>query len=193
MNYQMEEGMKAVKLEKRADKGGKTERAAASAATEKKPAGAAKATANTVAKTAAKPRQANLFQRLVSGKPVVGGEAIRVIREGFPAAILKEASGYLGVPESRIYKAVHVAPTTANRLLKNEAKIDSAVTERIYRMGNVTRMALEIFEDAERAAAWMRQPNRSLGGAAPLDLMDTEPGALSVRQVLNAIATGGAA
>jgi uncharacterized protein (DUF2384 family) len=38
----------------------------------------------------------------------------------------------------------------------------------------------------------MRQPNSALGNAAPLDLMDTEPGAVSVRQVLNAIATGGA-
>jgi uncharacterized protein (DUF2384 family) len=39
----------------------------------------------------------------------------------------------------------------------------------------------------------MRQPNRALGNTAPLDLMDTEPGAVSVRQVLNAIATGGVA
>jgi putative toxin-antitoxin system antitoxin component (TIGR02293 family) len=60
-------------------------------------------------------------------------------------------------------------------------------------MGNTTRMAIEVFEDAERAAAWMREPNKTLGGVAPLELMDTEPGAISVRQVLNAIATGGVA
>jgi putative toxin-antitoxin system antitoxin component (TIGR02293 family) len=60
-------------------------------------------------------------------------------------------------------------------------------------MGNTVKMALEVFESNEKATEWMRQPNRTLGGAAPLDLMDTEPGANAVRQVLNAIATGGAA
>lgn len=133
------------------------------------------------------------FAKLVRGKPVVGGDAIKAIREGFDAHVLKEASGFLGVPESRIFQAVHVAPTTANRLLKTSSKIDSAVTERIYRMGNTARMAIEVFEDEERAAQWMRQPNRALGGVAPLELMDTEPGAMSVRQILNAIATGGVA
>jgi uncharacterized protein (DUF2384 family) len=39
----------------------------------------------------------------------------------------------------------------------------------------------------------MRQPNRAFGNTAPLDLMDTEPGAVAVRQVLNAIGTGGTA
>jgi putative toxin-antitoxin system antitoxin component (TIGR02293 family) len=60
-------------------------------------------------------------------------------------------------------------------------------------MGTVTRMAIDVLEDESAAIEWMRQPNRALGGAAPLDLMDTEPGAVSVRQVLNAIATGGVA
>ena len=44
---------------------------------------------------------------------------------------------------------------------------------------------------ARHTIDWMRQPNRAFDGTAPLDLMDTEPGAVAVRQVLNAIATGG--
>jgi putative toxin-antitoxin system antitoxin component (TIGR02293 family) len=134
-----------------------------------------------------------MFARLVIGKPVVGIEAVKAIREGYPATILKSASGYLGVPEARIYKVAHVPSTTANRLKKRGAKIDSGVTERVYRIGSITRMAIEVFEETDTALEWMRQPNRALGNVAPLDLLDTEPGAVLVRQVLNAIATGGVA
>ncbi len=134
-----------------------------------------------------------MFGKLVIGKPVVGIEAIKAIREGYPATILKSASGFLGVPEARIHKVAHVPSTTANRLKKRGAKIDLGVTERVYRMGSITRMAIEVFDETDTAVEWMRQPNRALGNIAPLDLLDTEPGAVSVRQVLNAIATGGVA
>ena len=69
----------------------------------------------------------------------------------------------------------------------------AAATERVFRMSIVARMAIDVFEDQEAAIAWMRQPNRAFGDVAPLELMDTEPGAVAVKQVLNAIATGGAA
>lgn len=134
-----------------------------------------------------------MFTRIVSGKPLAGFEAVKSIREGYPARILKAASSFFGVPDARIQKVAHVPATTASRLEKNEAKIDAAASERVYRMGTVTRMAIEVFEDENSAIEWMRQPNRALGNSAPLDLMDTEPGAVSVRQVLNAIATGSVA
>lgn len=150
-------------------------------------------TGSSVTQSAAKRANPNMFTQLVSGKPLAGLEAVRSIREGYSARILKAASSFFGVPDARIQKVTHVPATTASRLEKNEAKIDAAASERVYRMGTVTRMAIEVFEDENSAIEWMRQPNRALGNSAPLDLMDTEPGAVSVRQVLNAIATGGVA
>jgi len=135
----------------------------------------------------------NMFKSIVSGKGMVGSDAVNFIRARAPASILKEASSFLGVSEKRIFQMVVLPPTTAHRLIKNAKKLDAAITERVYRMGNTVKMALEIFESNEKATEWMRRPNQTLGGAAPLDLMDTEPGANSVRQVLNAIATGGVA
>ncbi|WP_295751388.1 antitoxin Xre/MbcA/ParS toxin-binding domain-containing protein [Undibacterium sp.] len=133
-----------------------------------------------------------MFANIVEHGPR-GFDAVQLIREGFPAKILKSVSGFFGETEARILSIVRVPATTASRLEKAAAKIDSAATERVYRMGAVTRMAIEIFEDKEHAIAWMRQPNLALGNAMPLELMDTEPGAVSVRQILNAIATGGVA
>jgi putative toxin-antitoxin system antitoxin component (TIGR02293 family) len=42
----------------------------------------------------------------------------------------------------------------------------------------------------ETATRWLKRPNRALGGAAPLDLIDTELGARSVENVLGRIAYG---
>jgi putative toxin-antitoxin system antitoxin component (TIGR02293 family) len=132
-----------------------------------------------------------IFTQLVSDAPLGSFAAVQAIREGYPAAMLKAASSFFGVTDARIQDIARVPASTASRLEKNAARIDAAATERVYRMGTVTRMAIEVFEDQGAAIDWMRQPNRAFDGTAPLDLMDTEPGAVAVRQVLNAIATGG--
>ena len=153
------------------------------------------ATRSTRMKLSDRPRRADaaLFSRIVRAEPLAGLEAINAIREGFSSLILKAASSYFDVPDARIQNIAQVPASTASRLQKKEARIDPAASERVYRMGSVTRMAIEVFESETAAIDWMRQPNRALASAAPLELMDTEPGAVSVRQVLNAIATGGAA
>ena len=144
-------------------------------------------------RTEATQRKALLFARIVSAKHFGGIKAVKLIRDGYPAEILKSASYFFDVPDSRIRVIVKIPASTASRLEKSNAKIDSAATERVYRMGAVARMAIDVFENEALAIKWMRQPNHALGDVAPLDLMDTEPGAATVRQVLNAIATGGVA
>lgn len=66
-------------------------------------------------------------------------------------------------------------------------------SERVQRLDSVMRMATEVFGDEAAAKVWMRDKNISFDGAAPMDYLDTELGAQSVKQVLNAIATGGPA
>jgi len=138
------------------------------------------------------PPASRLFEELVEGEPVVGISAVHAIRAGFSADMLKSASRFFDVPEKTLYQITHIAPSTAHRLLQKRARIDPAASERIVRMSDFTRMAQEVFEDRESALAWLKRPNGALGGAAPLELADTEPGAMAVRQILNAIATGGA-
>ena len=55
----------------------------------------------------------------------------------------------------------------------------------------VRTMASSVFGNDAVAEIWLRFPNRAFHELAPLDLLDTEAGAATVRQVLNAIATGG--
>jgi putative toxin-antitoxin system antitoxin component (TIGR02293 family) len=54
-------------------------------------------------------------------------------------------------------------------------------------------MALAVYflEDQERALRWFKRPNRALGGAVPLQLIDTELGARQVEEVLGRVGYGG--
>ncbi|WP_036177540.1 antitoxin Xre/MbcA/ParS toxin-binding domain-containing protein [Massilia sp. 9096] len=121
-----------------------------------------------------------------------GRDPVAAIRTGFDADLLTAAGDYFEVPAARIRAITRVPDTTAHRLIKLHALLDSAASERLWRLADVAAMAEDVFEDETAAKQWLRSPNQAFLGGAPLDYLDTEPGAKAVRQVLNAIATGGA-
>lgn len=126
-------------------------------------------------------------------RDLIGGrDPIEAIRAGFEAELLNSAGDYFEVPAARIRAITRVPDTTAHRLIKRHAVLDSAASERLWRLADVAAMAEEVFESEAAAKQWLRSPNQAFHGASPLDYLDTEPGAKAVRQVLNAIATGGA-
>ncbi|HEU5435588.1 MAG TPA: antitoxin Xre/MbcA/ParS toxin-binding domain-containing protein [Telluria sp.] len=137
--------------------------------------------------------EGNAFAVLVEQLPANREDAIDAIRGGFPAAVLKDAGQYFEVPASRIRAIVRLPETTALALGRRGANMDAGVSERIWRLADLAHMAREVFDSKAAATDWLRTPNRSFAGTAPIDCLDTEPGAMSVRQVLNAMATGGAA
>ena len=118
--------------------------------------------------------------------------AIGAIRAGFPASLLRDAGLYFNVSTQRIRAITRLPETTAHALVKRGANLDAAASERIWRLADLMTMAREVFEDEESAKIWLRTPNRVFHDVAPMEYLDTEPGAMAVRQVLNAIATGGA-
>jgi len=121
-----------------------------------------------------------------------GRDPVEVIRTGLNADLLTAAGDYFEVPAARIRAITHVPDTTAHRLIKRHALLDAAASERLWRLADVAAMAEDVFEDEATAKQWLRSPNQTFLGTAPIDYLDTEPGAKAVRQVLNAIATGGA-
>ncbi|MFB9245117.1 DUF2384 domain-containing protein [Massilia antarctica] len=135
----------------------------------------------------------NAFADLVGTLSSDLSKAIHAIRNGFPASMLKDASAYFDVPANRIGAIVRLPETAVATLVKRGANLDASVSERIWRLADLTNMAEDVFEDEAAAKLWLTTPNRTFLNLAPLDYLDTEPGAMSVRQVLNAIATGGAA
>jgi len=65
--------------------------------------------------------------------------------------------------------------------------------ERGARAASVVALAEETFADKEKAEAWLRRPSSALNDRCPTDLLDSEPGARVVEQLLHRIAHGIAA
>lgn len=116
---------------------------------------------------------------------------IEVIRSGVTARVVDDMVQYLAVSKTDIFKVLGTPESTAHRLIKEKRPLDQGASERVVRVGDVTRLAEETFGSREAATQWLRTPNIALETATPLSMLDTEPGALEVRRVLSAINYGG--
>ncbi len=74
---------------------------------------------------------------------------------------------------------------------RREGRLARYESDRLYRLARIVAMANHYLGEDQRALRWLRHPNRALGGSTPLQLIDTEPGARSVENVLGRIAYGG--
>lgn len=134
---------------------------------------------------------AMVFKAFVS-KETPTAKKIDVIREGVVARVVDDMAEYLAVPKSVIFGVLHTPESTAHKLIKDNRKLDSAASERVVRVADITRMAEETFGGRDAATQWLKSANLALGGATPLSMLDTEPGAGEVRRILLSINYGGA-
>jgi len=116
---------------------------------------------------------------------------IDLIRSGVWARVINDMVEYLGVPKQVIFEVLHTPESTAHRLIKDNRPLDSAASERVMRIADVVRTAEETFGGRLAATQWLKSANLGLGGATPLSMLDTEPGAGEVRRILSAIDYGG--
>ena len=84
----------------------------------------------------------------------------------------------LGIPER----------TLARR--KKAGTLSAEESAKLVRLARVAHRAVNVFEAQDIAIGWLKQPNRALGGAVPLTLLDTDLGAESVMDVLGRIEHG---
>jgi putative toxin-antitoxin system antitoxin component (TIGR02293 family) len=116
---------------------------------------------------------------------------IAAIRAGVRARLVDDMVAYLDVPKNVIFGLLHTPESTAHRLIKDDRKLDAAASERVVRVAEFTRIAEESFGGREAARRWLKTANLALGGATPLSMLDTEPGAAEVRRILASINYGG--
>ena len=116
---------------------------------------------------------------------------IDVIRSGVPARVVDDMAEYLDVPKHVIFGVLHTTESTAHKLIKDNRLLDSAASERVVRVADIIRMAEGSFGGRQAATRWLKTANLGLGGATPLSMLDTEPGAGEVRRILSSIDYGG--
>ena len=113
------------------------------------------------------------------------------VRFGLPASTVELLAGSLSLHRSQVAERLNIPSRTLSRRLAAKSRLTHDESDRAMRMARVVALAKEVLGSDEKASHWMSNPNRALGGSVPLELMDTEPGARAVENVLGRIAYGG--
>ncbi len=137
------------------------------------------------------PKKGAVVFRMFVSKETPTAEKIDLIRSGVAARVVDDMVEYLDVPKHVIFGVLHTPESTAHKLIKDNRTLDPAASERVVRVADITRMAEETFGRQAAAVQWLKSPNLALGGATPLSMLDTEPGAGEVRRILSSIGYGG--
>lgn len=111
------------------------------------------------------------------------------VREGLPFTAIQSLARGSGVPVEAVVQALRIpARTLARRRASGQLTADES--DRLSRLARTVALALAVLGERERASAWLATPNRALGGAAPLTLVDTDIGVTQVEEVLQRIQHG---
>lgn len=133
---------------------------------------------------------------LLGGEPVLGkhvrkgGALAELVREGLPIKALLLLAERLDMRQAEISEKIGIPKRTLTRRLTEHTKLTAAESDRTVRMAQVYSMAADTLGDGDKAAAWLKTPNRALRGGRPLDQLDTDPGVREVENVLGRIAYG---
>ena len=117
------------------------------------------------------------------------GTLIEHVRSGLPYAALEAVAARFEIPRDDVLRILHVPARTLARR-KRERVFRPDESDRLLRLGRIAAMAEEVLGTREKAAAWLQDPNRALGGPRPLDRLDTDLGARQVEQILGRITHG---
>jgi len=86
---------------------------------------------------------------------------------------------------------VLLIPTRTVHRRKLEGRLRPDESDRVLRLTRLYGRAIELFEGNDVAALeWFRSPSKALGGATPLSMSKTEPGALEVERLVGRLEQG---
>lgn len=116
-------------------------------------------------------------------------DLMEAIEGGLPIAAVESVIQDGTFSAREIHEFVLPRRTFTHRKQKGQA-LTSEESDRLTRAVRIAGRAEEAIGDAEKAARWLRKPNRALLGKRPLDLLESDVGARLVEQVLGRIEYG---
>ena len=120
-------------------------------------------------------------------------ERIKMIKGGIPATVVKYLFTELAMAQSMGFEALKLSAATVNRKALQDVDLSVDEGERVIGMakliGQVQAMVQdsgdpEGFDAPAWTSRWLREPLPALGGARPVDFMDTMEGQAMVSNVL---------
>jgi putative toxin-antitoxin system antitoxin component (TIGR02293 family) len=130
-----------------------------------------------------------LEKKPVSPKKNHPHEVIRRIQNGFPFRELETLRTSIDLPLEQLAGKLSISRSTLQRR-KVSGRLSPVESDKVTRFARLLQQAVEIFGNIDKARAWLKHPQRGLGGAIPLDYAETEIGAREVEKLLGRIDYG---
>ena len=125
------------------------------------------------------------------GRPVHTGEDMKAaIREGFPQSVVQALVEASGLTLQEVALSLDLSIRSL-RHPKHEDRLATYESDRLYRLARIVALAEHFIGSHKNAIDWLKRPNLVLGGIPPLRFLDTELGALQVKNVSGRIGYGG--
>lgn len=144
----------------------------------------------------AKPVLTSVYRKL-GGRKVLGEELkseadlARVVARCVPLQALAHFTRG-GFSEQEVAEYV-IPPRTRRHRQDRKQPLTVEESDKLVRLARIQSLAEDVFQDADKANRWLRQPLGILDRHAPLELARTEVGARIVEQILGKIEWGAAA
>jgi putative toxin-antitoxin system antitoxin component (TIGR02293 family) len=113
-------------------------------------------------------------------------ELIRKIQKGLRFSELETLQNSIDLPFEQLAVKLAISRSTLQRR-KAAGRLSPDESDKVMRLSRLLEHATNVFGDIQRARAWLKFPQRGLGGAIPLDYAETEVGAREVDDLLGRI------
>src|SRR5207245_4703098 len=131
-------------------------------------------------------KTATLEKKTPSAKAKHPTELIRQIQKGLPFSDLKVLQDSIDMPFEQLAAKLSSSRSTLQRR-KTNGRLSPDESDKVMRFARLLEHATDVFGDVDKARAWLKFPQRGLGGAVPLDYAETEIGAREVDNLLGRI------
>jgi putative toxin-antitoxin system antitoxin component (TIGR02293 family) len=129
---------------------------------------------------------ASLEKKAVTSKAKHPSELIRKIQKGLRFSELETLQNSIDLPFEQLAVKLAISRSTLQRR-KVAGRLSPDESDKVMRLSRLLEHATNVFGNIERARAWLKFPQRGLGGAIPLDYAETEVGAREVDNLLGRI------
>ena len=128
---------------------------------------------------------------VVLGRSIATAEDMSsAIREGFSHDVVTAFLQSSGLTLQEVASSLDLSLRSLQRR-RQEGRLARFESDRLYRLARLMALAEYYLGDHRLARDWFKRANHALGGAVPLNLVDTELGAREVEAVLGRAGYGG--
>src|SRR5437588_1509443 len=113
-------------------------------------------------------------------------ELIRKIQKGLRFSELETLQNSIDLPFEQLAAKLAISRSTLQRR-KVAGRLSSDESDKVVRFSRLLEHAAKVFGGLDNARAWLKHPQRGLGGAIPLDYAETEVGAREVDNLIGRI------